>query len=98
MQSTLKSPFADPTGAPTLIRRLVHEHAAANWRRYILAFWLMVVAAGITAISAALFGRLVNEAYMRKNLMDLVVVCFIIIGLSVVKGLATYGSVVQLAR
>jgi ATP-binding cassette subfamily B protein len=98
MQSSFKSPFADPTGAPALIRRLVHEHAAANWRRYLLAFWLMVVGAGITAISAALFGRLVNEAYMRKNLTDLVIVCLIIICLSVIRGLATYGSVVQLAR
>jgi ATP-binding cassette, subfamily B, bacterial MsbA len=98
MQSTFKSPFADPTGAPALIRRLVKEHAVANWRRYLLAFWLMVLAAALTAASASLFGRLVNEAYHRKNLTHLVLVCCLIMVMSVVKGLATYGSAVQLAR
>jgi ATP-binding cassette subfamily B protein len=98
MHSTFKSPFADPTGAPALILRLVNEHAAANWRRYLFAFSLMVVSAGVTAVTAALFGRLVNEAYMRKNFTDLVVVCFIIMAISVTRGLATYGSAVQLAR
>ena len=98
MQSMFKSWFADPTGAPALIRRLVNEHALPNWRRYVLAFWLMVLAAAITAGTAALFGRLVNEAYHRKNLTHLVLVCLLIMVMSVVKGLAAYGSAVQLAR
>jgi len=39
----------DPYGAAALIRRLIAEQGAAYWRRYLLAFGLMGVAAATTA-------------------------------------------------
>ena len=39
----------DPYGAAILIRRLVAEQGLAYWRRYLLAFSLMGLAAATTA-------------------------------------------------
>jgi ATP-binding cassette subfamily B protein len=90
--------FADPHGAPALIRRILVEHGLANWKRYAVAFGLMLIAAAVTAIIALLFGDIVNQAYLRKNFPDLVGLCVAIVGLSAIKGMTTYGSAVQLAR
>ena len=58
----------------------------------------MLIAAGVTALSAVLFGDVVNQAYLRRNFSDLVVLCVAIVAASAVKGIATYGSAVQMAR
>jgi ATP-binding cassette, subfamily B, bacterial MsbA len=93
-----KSLFADPYGAPSLIRRVVVDHGVANWRRYLGAFALMVVAAAGTAAMPVFFGDVVNQAYQRKNFPDLVAVCGLIVAVFLIKGAASYGSAVQLAR
>src|SRR6202044_3853233 len=59
MTWTFKRLFADPYGAPALIRRLVTEYGVANWKRYAVAFVLMGVAAACMALSAYLFGHVV---------------------------------------
>jgi len=93
-----QSLFSDPFGAPALVRRVIIEHGVASWRRYAIALVLMAVAAAATAVSAALFGNIVNQAYLRKDFMALVIMCGVIVAISVVKGLATYGSVVEMAK
>jgi ATP-binding cassette, subfamily B, bacterial MsbA len=98
MRSWFRSLFADPYGAPTLVRRVLVEHGLPHWKRYAAAGTLMLVAAAVTAVSAALFGNVVNEAYLRKNFPALIILCVAIMAISVVKGIATYGSAVQLAR
>ena len=57
----------DPYGAAILIRRLVAEQGPAYWRRYLLAFALMAVAAATTAGSAYLLGEVINKAYVDKD-------------------------------
>src|SRR5712691_7478438 len=54
LKSFLQRPFADPDGAATLVRRLLMEQAAGQWRRYAFAFVLMGIAAVGTALSAYL--------------------------------------------
>ena len=99
MRSISQSLFADPYGSPVLIRRLLIEHAPANWRRYAVSFLLMLIAAAVTALTAILFGDVVNQAYLRKNFSDLVVsLCLLIVVASAIKGMSTYGSAVQMAR
>src|SRR5262245_46251498 len=98
MSSIGKSVFADPLGAPSLIRRVVVEHGVANWRRYVAVVLLMATAAGATAATAVVFGDLVNQAYLRKDFPAVVLLCGIIILIMLVKGFTTYGSAVQLAR
>ena len=57
----------DPYGAAILISRLVAEQGLAYWRRYLLAFALMGIAAATTAGSAYLLGEVINKAYVDKD-------------------------------
>ena len=66
--------FADPYGAPALIRRLLADHALRHRKLYVVAFLMMGVAAACTALSAYLLGDVVNQAYVHKNFNALVIV------------------------
>ena len=66
--SILPSSRTDPDGAFVLIRRLFTEFGLAQWKRYAVAFALMGVAAGCTALSAYLMGVVINEAYVSRNI------------------------------
>ncbi|MGP0083134.1 MAG: hypothetical protein ACLP0B_05825, partial [Steroidobacteraceae bacterium] len=44
----------------TLIRRLLIDEALGHWQRYAVAFALMGVAAGATALTAYLLGTMTN--------------------------------------
>ena len=84
--------------ALTLIRRLLAEQGFVHWRKYVVAFALMAVAAGCTAFSAYLIGDVVNQAYVNRNLRGIVTIGAITVILFSVKGLATYGHSVMLSR
>ena len=90
--------FADPNGAPALVRRLLVEQAAGQWQRYALAFGLMLVAAGSTALGAYLIGDVINQAYVHKNLPGIIVLAFVTAAIFTIKGLATYGQALIMAR
>jgi ATP-binding cassette, subfamily B, bacterial MsbA len=90
---------ADQRYRPTvLIRRLLAEQGLTHWRRYIVAFVLMAVAAGCTALSAWLIGDVVNQAYVNRNLQGIIMLGIITVALFAIKGLATYGHSVMLLR
>src|SRR6516165_8352679 len=65
--------FADPNGTGALVRRLLVEQAADQWRRYAFAFGLMGIAAASTALGAYLVGDVINQAYVHKNLPGIVI-------------------------
>jgi len=90
--------FADPDGAPVLVRRLLLEQAAGQARQYALAFAMMVVAAASTALGAYLIGDVINQAYVHKNLPGIIVLALVTAGIFTVKGLATYGQALTMAR
>jgi subfamily B ATP-binding cassette protein MsbA len=94
----LQSLFADPHGTPALIRRLLVEQAAGQWRRYAFAFGLMGVAAAATALGAYLIGDVINQAYVHKNLPGIFWLALATAVIFTVKALATYGSALTLAR
>ncbi len=81
-----------------LIHRLLTEQALGQWRRYAVAFALMALSAGMTALGAYLIGDVINAAYVDKNLPGIVMLAFVTAGIFAVKGLATYGHSVMLAR
>jgi ATP-binding cassette, subfamily B, bacterial MsbA len=85
-------------GALALIRRLFTEHGLLHWRKYAIAFVLMAIAAGCTAISAYLVGDVINQAYLNRNLPGILVLGAVTVVLFLVKGLATYGHSVMLSR
>ena len=96
--SGFQSLFADPYGAPALIRRLFADHALRHRNLYLAAFLMMGVAAACTALSAYLLGDVVNQAYVHKNFHALVLVGCAAFGLFALKGAASYGQQVIMMR
>src|SRR5207342_2129304 len=88
----------DPYGAAILIRRLVMEQGIAYWRRYLIAFLLMGVAAAATAGSAYILGQVINQAYIHKNVAGIAILSGVTVLLLFVKGVATYGHTVILSK
>ena len=82
----------------TLIRRLLIDEALGHWRRYAVAFALMGVAAGATALTAYLLGTMTNTVYLAHNYRTIVLLGLLAIVIFTVKGLATYSSTVVLSR
>jgi subfamily B ATP-binding cassette protein MsbA len=98
LNSYLQRLFADPSGTPALVRRLLAEQAWGQRRRYALAFGLMAIAAGATALCAYLVGHVINAAYVDKNLPGIFWLALGTAGIFMLKALATYGSSLTLAR
>jgi ATP-binding cassette, subfamily B, bacterial MsbA len=89
---------ANPDGTAALVRRLLVEQAAGQWRRYALAFGLMFIAAGSTALGAYLVGDVINQAYVHKNLPGIIILALVTAVIFMVKAMATYGQALMLAR
>src|SRR5215510_13462132 len=98
LKSYFQRLFADPNGTAALVRRLLMEQAAGQWRRYALAFSLMGIAAASTALGAYLVGDVINQAYVHKNLPGIVILALVTAVIFMIKGMATYGQAVMLAR
>jgi ATP-binding cassette subfamily B protein len=94
----LKSLTAEPERARALIYRLLTEQALGQWRRYALAFVLMTIGAGATALSAYLVGDVINAAYVDRNMAAIVTMSALTAAIFMIKALATYGYSVQLAK
>ena len=88
----------DPYGAAILVRRLVTEQGIAYWRRYLTAFVLMGISAGATALAAYVFGQVINQADVDKNVHGIVVLSCVTLVLFVIKGASTYGHTVILSK
>ena len=85
-------------GAWVLVRRLLTEQGMRHWRKYVVAFALMAIAAGCTAASAYLIGTVINEAYIARNFPGIVLLGGVTVALFASKGIATYGFSVVLSR
>ena len=88
----------DPYAAAVLIRRLVTEQGIIYWRRYLVAFALMALAAGSTAGATYVLGQVINQAYVDKNIPGIAMFSGITVILLFIKGVATYGHMVILTK
>ena len=88
----------DPYGAAILIRRLVTEQGISHWRRYLIAFALMAVAAGATAGATYVLGQVINQAYIDKNVRGIAILSGVTVILLFIKGVSTYGHAVILSK
>jgi ATP-binding cassette subfamily B protein len=98
IKSSFQSLFADPRGAPALIRRLLTEYAAPQWRHYLTALALMAITAGATSLGAYLIGDVINQAYVHRNMTGIMVVGVLIAVIFLVKAGSAYLGAVKLAR
>ncbi len=81
-----------------MIRRLMLDQGLLHWRKYAVAFVLMGISAGATALSAYLIGNVINEAYVAHNLPGIVFLGGLTAALFAAKGFATYGQSVILSQ
>src|ERR1700722_7789356 len=98
MTEVLKKITDDPYGAAILIPPLTSEQGLADWRRYLLAFLLMGISAGATALSAYVLGQVINKAYVDRDVRGIVILSGITALLFILKGIATYGHQVILSK
>ena len=96
--SFIQKALADPNGNAALVRRLLVEQAATHWRGYMLALLMMVIAAASTSLGAYLIGDVINQAYVHKNLPGIIVLAVVTATIFLIKGFATYGQAITLAR
>jgi ATP-binding cassette, subfamily B, bacterial MsbA len=97
MKAVTAGPLEDYSTS-VLVRRLLVDEALGYWPRYAIAFVLMGIAAGATALTAYLLGTMTNEAYVNHNFHGIVVIGVIAAVIFATKGVATYGAAVMLSR
>jgi len=88
----------DPDGTYQVIRRLVLENVRQYLPRYGLAFFFMALVAGSTAASAWIMRDVINEVFVNRDPVMVYVIAASVMGIFLVKGAATYGQMVVLAR
>ena len=96
----MKADTAGPSedySTSALVRRLLLDEALAYWPRYAVAFVLMAIAAGATALVAYLAGTMTNEAIVHHNYNGIVVISLVAMATFTVRGFATYGGAVTLS-
>ncbi|MFL6798305.1 MAG: ABC transporter ATP-binding protein [Xanthobacteraceae bacterium] len=93
-----KRVLADPDATPVLVRRLLLEQAWVQRWSYALAFGLMLVSAGATALGAYLIGPVINAAYVDKDLPSITRLAIATALIFMLKAAATYGASLRLSR
>jgi ATP-binding cassette subfamily B protein len=89
--STLISDFS-------VLKRLVAENIRVFLPRYALAILFMAVVAGATGFSAWIMRDLINKVFIDRDPTMMVLICGSVAAIYIVKGFASYGQEVILAR
>jgi subfamily B ATP-binding cassette protein MsbA len=98
LKARLQALLSNPQSELGLVWRLLTEYGASRWHRYAIAFALMGLAAGGTAMSAYLAGDVINQAYVNRDFSSVLRVSLLIMLVFSLRGVATYGHQVILAR
>jgi subfamily B ATP-binding cassette protein MsbA len=94
----LRNLRTDPASTTDIVIRLLTEFARGHSRRYAVALSFMMLSAGCTAATAYLIGTAIDQAYVNRSFSGIIVVSGLAVLIFVVKGVATYGQAVTLAR
>lgn len=99
MRNPLKSKtFTDPNGTVQLIKRLFSENFRTYIPQYLLAFVFMGLIAATTAASAWIMRDVVNQVFVAKDAEMVYLIGVAVLVIFTVKGAATYGQLVVLAK
>jgi ATP-binding cassette subfamily B protein len=96
MAFRLKKP--DPESAVALIGRLLRDSGRKYALGYSIALLFMIMVAGSTAATAWIMQDVVNQVFIDHRADWLIYLAVIIVALSVMRGVGTYGSTVALSR
>jgi ATP-binding cassette subfamily B protein len=89
--SSLKSDFS-------VLKRLVAENIRGFLPRYALAIFFMAIVAGATGFSAWIMRDLINKVFIDRDPTMMIVICGSVATIYILKGFASYGQEVILAR
>lgn len=90
--------WTDPRGAVQLIKRVLGENFRKYIPKYLVAFVFMGLIAATTAASAWIMRDVVNEVFVNKDAEMVYVIGLVVLFIFTLKGVATYGQIVVLAR
>lgn len=85
-------------GNAALILRLLDDQGRRQWRGYAIAFACMAVVAFTTSATAWIMGDVIDKVFIGKDYAAVWLIAGAMVAISVVKGLASYGQQVVLAR
>jgi ATP-binding cassette subfamily B protein len=85
-------------GMLATVRRLVTEEGIKYWKKYAVAFAMMAVTAGCTALVPYAFGQIINQAQVNHSMQGVVIGAALIFALFVGKGIASYFQGVILGK
>ncbi|MBS7546288.1 ABC transporter ATP-binding protein [Ancylobacter oerskovii] len=80
------------------VKRLFLSDGRRHWKGYALSFVFMGIMAGTTSGLAYIMGDVINKIFVQQNSAAVWIMSGIVLALSVIKGFATYGQAVTLAR
>jgi len=95
----LDIPDYRPTaGAFAMLSRLLRDYGREHKWAYIASSLMLAVGAGTTALAAALLRPVLNGMATAERFSEMRFLAFAVLGLFVLRGLATYGALVVLSR
>ncbi|MGF9565251.1 ABC transporter ATP-binding protein [Neorhizobium sp. JUb45] len=92
-----KSEVSSSTVAGTL-KRVIAENGRDHIGGYAFAITCLILVAGSTAFTAWIMEAVVNEAFANKRADLVILICSAIFGVFVLRGFASYGEAVTLAK
>lgn len=85
------------TSSTKLTRRLVRDYVRPHVGKLLLAVFLMAIVAATTATMAKLIEPILDEIFIARDLEKLNFIAFAVLGVFVLKGIATYGQAVLMS-
>ena len=81
-----------------MLRRIVAENGRDYRAAYVFAVVCLLVVSGTTAFTAFIMSPVVNQIFYERRGDLIALICLAILGAFILRGLATYGQAVTLAR
>jgi ATP-binding cassette subfamily B protein len=95
---SIRSALEDPSSDLSLVVRLFSENARAHVRSYVIAFGFMGLLAATTAASAWIMRDVINDIFIERRGELVLPIGLAVCAIFVLKGAATYGQSIILAR
>lgn len=73
-----------------LVKRIAREYIFPHWKTFLISAILMIVIAGTTALHAWLIKPALDSVFVKKDSSMLVIIPFVVIAVTIIKGFATY--------
>ncbi|TJW09139.1 MAG: ABC transporter ATP-binding protein [Mesorhizobium sp.] len=89
---------ARPGEIVSVIRRIVAENGRDHRWSYVFAVVCLMLVAGTTAFTAWIMKDVVDQIFYQQRGDLIALLCFLILGAFILRGLATYGQAVTLAK